>query len=365
MGGGGGGRPKGDNTKFYKLLDVEPDADEGQLKKAYKKVALKNHPDKGGDPEKFKEISNAYEVLSDPEKRKIYDQYGEEALQNGGGEGMGDPMDIFNSFFGGGGMGGQQRKRKTQDVMHKLTVPLEELYCGTTKKLALNRHFADSKGRVTKKKEVLEVRIDRGMDDGKKIVFKEKADEMPGAITGDVILVIAQAPHARFKRHGPHLTMEKSITLKDALCGFEFAVQHLDKRQVVVASPPGQVTQPGSWISIPGEGMPIKGNQFNKGNLFIHITVQFPKKQADIPPGALKVLADILPGSPKVEPNEDQEEHVGVACTEEEIIRQLKQGQQQSRQQGQQGQQGESSEEEGGGSPFGGGGGQQVQCQQS
>ncbi|KAJ1486342.1 DnaJ domain-containing protein, partial [Baffinella frigidus] len=66
---------------FYKLLDVEPDADEGQLKKAYKKVALKNHPDKGGDPEKFKEISNAYEVLSDPEKRKIYDQYGEEALQ--------------------------------------------------------------------------------------------------------------------------------------------------------------------------------------------------------------------------------------------------------------------------------------------
>ena len=305
-------------------------------------------------------------MLSDPEKRKIYDQYGEEAVQNGGAEGGVDPMDIFNSFFGGGM--GQPRRRKTQDVMHKLTVPLEELYCGTTKKLALNRHFADSKGRVTKKKEVLEVRVERGMDDGKKIVFKEKADEMPGCITGDVILVVAQAPHARFKRHGAHLTMEKTITLKDALCGVEFGFQHLDKRQVVVKSQPGQVVQPNSWLSVQGEGMPIKGNQFNKGNLFIHITVQFPKTQADIPPGALEMMSKVLPGTPKPDVDEDVEEHMGTACTEDEIIRQLKQGQQAAR--GRQGADTESDSEEGGG-PFGGMGGmggmggQQVQCQQS
>jgi DnaJ-class molecular chaperone len=74
-------------------------------------------------------------------------------------------------------------------------------------------------GRVAKKKEVLEVRIERGMEHGKKIVFAEKADEMPGAITGDVILVVQQAEHKMFKREGNHLTMERDITLKDALCG--------------------------------------------------------------------------------------------------------------------------------------------------
>ena len=74
-------------------------------------------------------------------------------------------------------------------------------------------------GRVTKKKEVLEVRIERGVEHGKKIVFSEKADEMPGAITGDVILVVQQAEHKMFKREGSHLTMDKDITLKDALCG--------------------------------------------------------------------------------------------------------------------------------------------------
>jgi hypothetical protein len=143
MPGGGGGRPQSDNTKFYKLLGVEKDASEQELKKAYRKQAMKNHPDKGGDVEKFKEISTAYEILSDPQKRQMYDQYGEDAIKNDG-QGMGggvDPFDIFNSFFGGGG--GQRRQQKTQDVMHKLSVPLEELFVGSTKKLALNRHIAD------------------------------------------------------------------------------------------------------------------------------------------------------------------------------------------------------------------------------
>ena len=128
------------------------------------------------------------------------------------------------------------------------------------------------------------------------------------------------------------------------------------------------MVQPNSWLSVQGEGMPIKGNQFNKGNLFIHITVQFPKTQADIPPGALEMMSKVLPGTPKPDVDEDVEEHMGTACTEDEIIRQLKQGQQAAR--GRQGADTESDSEEGG-SPFGGMGGmggmggQQVQCQQS
>merc|ERR1719420_1197466 len=113
MGGGPPGRSKNsDNTKFYKLLEVDKGASEPEIKKAYRKLAVKHHPDKGGDPEKFKEITRAYEVLSDSDKRAKYDRGGEDALDNDGG----DPSDIFESFFGGGGgrrgSGGGRRRQK-------------------------------------------------------------------------------------------------------------------------------------------------------------------------------------------------------------------------------------------------------------
>merc|ERR1719359_808370 len=117
MGGMGGGRPgrerNTDNTKFYKLLEVEKNASEPEIKKAYRKLAVKHHPDKGGDPEKFKEITRAYEVLSDSDKRSKYDKFGEDALDGDGG----DAGDIFEAFFGGGGRrggGGGGRRRKTK-----------------------------------------------------------------------------------------------------------------------------------------------------------------------------------------------------------------------------------------------------------
>uniref|UniRef100_A0A0A9CTF6 GSVIVT00002640001 n=1 Tax=Arundo donax TaxID=35708 RepID=A0A0A9CTF6_ARUDO len=143
---------KSDNTRYYEILGVPKDASQDDLKKAYRKAAIKNRPDKGGDPEKFKELAQAYEVLSDPEKREIYDQYGEDALKEGmgGGGGMHDPFDIFQSFFGGSPFGGGgssrgRRQRKGEDVVHPLKVSLEELYNGTSKKLSLSRNVLCSK----------------------------------------------------------------------------------------------------------------------------------------------------------------------------------------------------------------------------
>merc|ERR1719460_3004985 len=128
MDGGGPRRKRNtDSTKFYKLLEVEKSATEPEIKKAYRKLAVKHHPDKGGDPEKFKEITRAYEVLSDSEKRAKYDRGGEDALDNDGG----DPSDIFEAFSGGGGrrggggMGGR-RRQKTKDVQQPLKVTLEQ-----------------------------------------------------------------------------------------------------------------------------------------------------------------------------------------------------------------------------------------------
>ncbi|TJX51591.1 molecular chaperone DnaJ, partial [Soehngenia saccharolytica] len=143
---------KSDNTKYYEVLGVSKTAAADELKKAYRKAAIKNHPDKGGDPEKFKELAQAYEVLSDPEKREIYDQYGEDAMKEGmgGGGASHNPFDIFESFFGGSPFGGSafgggssrgRRQKQGEDVVHPLKVSLEELYTGISKKLSLSRNI--------------------------------------------------------------------------------------------------------------------------------------------------------------------------------------------------------------------------------
>ena len=127
-------------TTYYDVLGVKPNATQEELKKAYRKLALKYHPDKNpNEGEKFKQISQAYEVLSDAKKRELYDKGGEEAIKEGGaGGGFGSPMDIFDMFFGGGGK--MQRERRGKNVVHQLTVTLEDLYNGATRKLALQKN---------------------------------------------------------------------------------------------------------------------------------------------------------------------------------------------------------------------------------
>ncbi|CDH55361.1 chaperone regulator [Lichtheimia corymbifera JMRC:FSU:9682] len=133
-------------SKYYDILGVSPDASESELKKAYRKLALKYHPDKNPEAgDKFKEISHAYEILSDSEKRQMYDQFGEEGLNGQGGMGGMDAEDLFSQLFGGGLFGGGGRSsrpsgpRRGKDMMHHLKVSLEDLYAGKTSKLALQK----------------------------------------------------------------------------------------------------------------------------------------------------------------------------------------------------------------------------------
>ncbi|GAM27286.1 hypothetical protein SAMD00019534_104610 [Acytostelium subglobosum LB1] len=147
------------DNKYYDILGVSRDSNETEIKKAYRKLAIKYHPDKNQDPsavEKFKEITVAYEVLCDKEKRELYDKYGEEGLKEGAG-GFGE--DIFSHFFGGGGNffggGGQRRRgpRKGESLQHVLKVSLEDLYRGKVSKLALQKNSkcpdCDGKGAKT------------------------------------------------------------------------------------------------------------------------------------------------------------------------------------------------------------------------
>lgn len=289
-------------TELYDVLGVAPDASDGDIKKAYRRGAMKFHPDKNpGDKEaehKFKEISVAYETLSDSSKRETYDRFGKEGLEGGGGHGM-DASDLFSQMFGGGmfggmgGMGGGGRRgpQKGDDIQHELAVPLEAMFNGLEKKLAVTRAVCcvkcDGSGtksgaardtcggcrgrgvkmvvkqlgpgmlqqmqmrcpdcggegevvnmsdqcpackgkKVTRERKVITVNVEKGMKDGSTVVFRGEADEAPGLDAGDIIIVIRQKAHDVFQRQGANLVMEQHISLTDALCGFETTFQHLD-----------------------------------------------------------------------------------------------------------------------------------------
>ncbi|PKI43014.1 hypothetical protein CRG98_036592 [Punica granatum] len=330
---------KSDNTRYYEILGVPKNASQDDLKKAYRKAAIKNHPDKGGDPEKFKELAQAYEVLSDPEKREIYDQYGEDALKEG---------------MGGGGSSRGRRQRRGEDVIHPLKVSLEDLYNGTSKKLSLSRNVICSKckgkgsksgasmkcagcqgtgmkvsirhlgpsmiqqmqhacneckgtgetindkdrcpqckgEKVVQEKKVLEVIVEKGMQNGQKITFPGEADEAPDTITGDIVFVLQQKEHPKFKRKGDDLFYEHTLSLTEALCGFQFILTHMDGRQLLIKSQPGEVVKPDQFKAINDEGMPMYQRSFMKGKLYIHFSVDFPES---LIPDQCKALETILP----------------------------------------------------------------------
>jgi len=347
-------------TKFYDLLEVKPDASEKEITKAYRKLAMKLHPDKnpdGSTEEQFKEVSFAYSILSDAEKRALYDRGGEAAIKEGGGRGGGDPSDIFDMLFGGGRR--QQRERRGKDMMHQLSVSLKDLYCGKVSKLAVQKNVicapcggkggkegavqtckacdghgirielrqfgpgmvqqvqrhcdkCDGSGqqinekdrcktcngkKVVPERKVLEVHIDKGMEDDQRVVFNGEADQQPGLPPGDVVIVLDEKDHPIFKRRGQDLLMEMEITLTEALCGFKKTVTHLDDRQLLVSAPPGLVVKDGAIKIIHSEGMPTYKNPFEKGRLFISFKVIFPPNNFATPEQLL-ALEKLLPPRP-------------------------------------------------------------------
>ncbi|KAH9830970.1 uncharacterized protein C8Q71DRAFT_799187 [Rhodofomes roseus] len=343
-------------TKYYDLLEASPDASDADLKKAYRKKALRLHPDKGGDPELFKEVTQAYQVLSDPQKRSIYDARGEAALSESGGMGGMDPQDLFSQLFGGGGFfggGGASRgPRKTKDLVHRVHVTLEDLYKGKTSKLSLTRNVicakCSGKGgkegavqtcttchgqgvrvtlrqmgpmiqqiqqpcdtcsgtgeminakdrcktcngkKVISEKKMLEVHIDKGMKGGQTINFRGESDQAPGVTPGDVIIVIEEKPHERFKRQGDDLVIDQEVDLLTALGGGQFAIKHLDDRALIVKINPGEVIKYGDLKVIPGQGMPSYRHH-EAGDLFVHFTIRFPDR---LDPSVIPTLERALP----------------------------------------------------------------------
>jgi len=406
------------SANYYEALGVDKTASGDEIKKAFRNLARKEHPDKGGSKEKFQLISQAYEILIDPEKRKQYDYRLEHGFDGGDGEnpgfagnqprtfffssrnggpgefffssnGAGSFEDIFSSFFGeefpnqarrgpasasASGAGGRTRRNSSagQEIPPKvfqMEVTLEELYKGAIKEATIERkvvcegckgtgvyppcepstctacsgsgrrvmvreimpgfvqRFAEvckgcgGKGYVRKTKDgkepescspcrgaglvigesVLEIKVRPGMRDGEQILIEKKGDQLPGkslkenSISGEVIVVLREKSHPVFTRIDDDLKIQVEIPLVEALTGYTFTTQRLDKSKLQKTFE--QVIKPGDIIRIPNEGMPRSDG--GKGNLLVHVSIKFPDTISNAKKSILKSLLE----DPAAEPS--------------------------------------------------------------
>lgn len=296
---------------FYKILGVDKSATINEIKKIYRKKAKEMHPDKNPDnpnaAELFQDLSAAYKVLSDPEKRKIYDRLGEEGLEQR--DMSGDP---FSNFFGGFNFKEQTPDiARGGDVIMDLEVSLEELYSGNfvevirykpvakpakgkrkcncrtemiTTQLGPGRfqmtqqHVCDECPNIkfVPEEKILEVEIEAGMRDGHEYPFIAEGEPHIDGEPGDLKFRIKQSKHPIFERRDDDLYTNVTISLTDALIGFEMDIIHLDGHQVHVKRE--KITRPGARMRKNNEGMPNYENIHKRGALYITFDVDFPKK---------------------------------------------------------------------------------------
>ena len=274
---------------YYEVLGVSKNASDDEIKKAYRKLAIKYHPDKNpGDKEaeaKFKEINEAHDVLSDKQKRARYDQFGHAGVGGASGNpfaggnpfgqggnfnyngqtfnfdfgGMGGFEDILGSLFG---FGGARRPRKGADYQTSVSLSFEEAIFGTTKEVSANG-------------ENIKVKIPAGIDDGMSIRLRGKGGEEPegGTEKGDLYVRVRVKPHKNLTREGAIILSEETISMVDAALGCEIDVETVDG-PIRMKVPAG--TQSGTPFKLSGHGVPFRADG-DRGPHIVTVIVETPK----------------------------------------------------------------------------------------
>lgn len=324
---------------YYEVLGVSKSASAEEIKKAYRKLAIQYHPDKNPDnPEaedKFKEAAEAYEVLSNPDKKARYDQFGHQGLggnggYSGGGMNMEDIFSQFGDIFGGGGFGsffgggsGGRRTKKGTNLRVKLKLNLQEIANGVEKKIKVKRHVvaqgvtfkscascqgsgqikkvvntmlgqmvsastcgvcggsgqivdkkpsdADSRGLIIKE-EVISINIPGGVGEGMQLSMSGKGNEIPGGIPGDLLIVIEEAEDNVLQREGNNVIFDLHVSFIDAVLGASVEVPTIDGK-VKIKIDPG--TQSGKMLRLKGKG--IKDiNGYTRGDQLIMVNIWTP-----------------------------------------------------------------------------------------
>ena len=308
--------------EYYQVLGVAKSASADEIKKAYRKLAIKYHPDKNQGKkeaeEKFKGISEAYAVLSDPEKRKQYDTFGsdgfhqrysqEDIFRNfdlndvlrqfgfGGGfrttggsrsNGGGSPFDtIFgqSGMRGGGCAGGGcgPQPVKGNDLTYELTVTLEDVLHGAEKAISLRQNGQTQS---------VSVKVPKGIETGKRLRLSGKgAPSSSGGPAGDLYLKVQVAEHPVFQRMDDDLVVEKRIPFSEACLGTTIEVETLDGKKFNVKVPPG--VQQEAKLRLKGHGLPV-GPIGHRGDILVKIAVQIPKTLSPEQEEVIKTLASV------------------------------------------------------------------------
>eukprot|EP00904_Undaria_pinnatifida_P008570 jgi/Undpi1/4843/HiC_scaffold_19.g08196.m1 len=290
---------------YYETLGVQRAVSDADIKKAYRKLAMKWHPDKNQEntaeaSKIFQEIAEAYDVLSDKRNRAIYDQYGYEGLREG---------EIFERFFGTHnpfvefGFGDtmpfasrlkKEGPKKPAPVSRDLACSLEELYNGCTKSFKVTRKRFNGDGELGEATTQLTVTVKPGWKKGTKVTFPGEGDEGPGVLPADVLLVVAERPHEYFSREGNNLVYTSMLSLADALTDCIIEVPTLDGR--VLRLPCPEIVSPGYERRLEGEGMPISKKPGSRGDLLIRFKLVFP---AFLPQPSKVILRKLL--SPQID----------------------------------------------------------------
>jgi len=327
---------------YYEILGVSKNATSGEIKKAYRKKAVQNHPDKNPGnkeaEERFKKAAEAYEILSTPDKKARYDQYGHAAFENGGSGGgfggmnMDDIFsqfgDIFGGHFSGGGFGGggRQVRVKGSNLRIRVKLELKDILNGVTKKVKVKRlvkadgvtyktcSSCNGQGSVIRisntilgrmqtsatcptcqgsgklvdhrpkganahgliqKEETVEIEIPPGVTDGVQLKVTGKGNEAPGnGISGDIHVVIQEIPHEYLKREGNNLHHDLYISFSEAALGSDKEIDTLTGKVRIKIE---EGTQSGKILRLRGKGLESL-ERYGKGDLLIHLNVWTPKR---------------------------------------------------------------------------------------
>ena len=297
---------------YYKILAVPKTASAEEIKKAYRKMALKYHPDHNrgnGDAEaKFKDLNEAYAVLRDPEKRKQYDLFGADGFQKrysqedilrgfdlgsifrefgfaggGGGRGQSNFGNMFGSM-GGQGFNGfpNQHSAKGQNLIYELPMTLEEL-CSTTKK--------EIAYQLDGQQEKVTVKVPAGITGGQKLRLRGKGRPGPnGGPPGDLLIQIKELSHPLFRREDDDLYMRQEIKFSQAVLGTEIEIPTIHQKVLKLKIPPG--TQDNAKFRLKGFGMP-SSKADGKGNAFVEIGIHIPKELNEEQKSVLETLTNV------------------------------------------------------------------------
>lgn len=280
---------------YYKVLGISKSATKDEVKKAYRKLAQKYHPDKkDGDEKKFKEVNEAYTILSDDKKRSQYDQFGQTFSNSGGTSGFEgfdfsqftnqhrsggafefDLNDILGNIFGGG----WSRTNKGRDIHKDIEITFKDSILGVLREIVITRE----KGQTEK----ININIPPGIDSGEMLRYKGKGEPIENGIPGDLYIRIHVKPHSKIKKEGIHLIMEENIKITESFLGTKKTIETIDDN-ITVSIPKG--IRNGEFLRVKGKGVPITPNR--SGDLLIKINIETPKKISRKAEKALETLQE-------------------------------------------------------------------------